>query len=503
MNNIALKNFHIWKNKLKSISKKDFEALLKMNEEIISDSFYKDLSFGTGGLRGKMGLGTNRINAYTIYKATRGVGLYLKTKFNKPSVVIGYDSRNHSQEYAYLSANVFANLGIKTYIFKELIFMTRDTSGKNINLSYRGDGIKSMHIPAILKYIAEQDNKNLGSNAITYTQIWGYEEPENGVELRKCFDLAKEFMGFSDQIQQFITTHSPGFYGLGKKDNVKVYYVYKSNKDYSSVIQENVNVMDIHDKIGILPIVAPIIEEKENELQQMRRNLENLQFTDVDTIFVEGITDKKYLEKAIQLLSKDLHQKISEGTLKIVTREENGCGTSLLCDWAVAWMHFNYKSKAVILLDCDKAGNEAKKKIENAQKEFQKKSFKLKVIQIQPTEDMKIVQAKIQKSLIFEIEHLLSYDFWKKLQQKNWVEVKEVNELVLVYGHLITRDNSLDTIIEDVVENEALKQTIIYWNPKDSKKDKIYEYAEQCCMESDEIFRGFSNTIRKLEKYFL
>ena len=121
MNNIALNNFNIWKNKLKSISNKDFEALLKMDEEIISDSFYKDLSFGTGGLRGKMGLGTNRINAYTIYKATRGVGLYLKTKFNKPSVVIGYDSRNHSQEYAYLSASVFANLGIKTYIFKELI----------------------------------------------------------------------------------------------------------------------------------------------------------------------------------------------------------------------------------------------------------------------------------------------------------------------------------------------------------------------------------------------
>lgn len=388
-------------------------------------------------------------------------------------------------------------------IFKELIFMTRDTSGKNINLSYRGDGIKSMHIPAILKYIAEQDNKNLGSNAITYTQIWGYEEPENGVELRKCFDLAEEFMGFSTQIQQFITTHSPGFYGLGKRDNVKVFYVYKSSKDYSSVIQENVNVMDIHDKIGILPIVAPIIEEKEYELQQMRRNIENSQFTDVDTIFVEGITDKKYLEKAIQFLSKDLQQKIDEGTLKIVTREENGCGTSLLCDWAVAWMHFNYKSRAVVLLDCDEAGNTAKNKINTAKKEFQKKGFKLNVIQIQPTEDMKIVQAKIQKSLIFEIEHLLSYGFWEKIQEKHWVELKEVNELVSVYGHLMTRDKSLDTIIEEVVENEALKQTIIYWNPKDSKKDKIYEYAEQCCMESDEIFTGFSNTIQKLEKNFL
>ena len=121
MNINALNNFNVWKNKLNDISKIDYQELLKMNENNINDSFYKDLSFGTGGLRGKMGLGTNRINQFTIYKATRGVGLYLKTKFNKPSVVIGYDSRNHSREYAYISANVFANLGIKVFIFNELI----------------------------------------------------------------------------------------------------------------------------------------------------------------------------------------------------------------------------------------------------------------------------------------------------------------------------------------------------------------------------------------------
>ena len=121
MNINALNNFNVWKNKLNDISKIDYQELLKMNEDSISDSFYKDLSFGTGGLRGKMGLGINRINQFTIYKATRGVGLYLKTKFNKPSVVIGYDSRNHSREYAYISANVFANLGIKVFIFNELI----------------------------------------------------------------------------------------------------------------------------------------------------------------------------------------------------------------------------------------------------------------------------------------------------------------------------------------------------------------------------------------------
>lgn len=70
-------------------------------------------------------------------------------------------------------------------IFKQLVFMTNDSSGKQIDLSFRGDGIKAMHIPAILKYIAEQDNKLLANSAVPYTPIWGYEEPENGIEMKK------------------------------------------------------------------------------------------------------------------------------------------------------------------------------------------------------------------------------------------------------------------------------------------------------------------------------
>lgn len=388
-------------------------------------------------------------------------------------------------------------------IFKELIFMTQDNSGTDINLSYRGDGIKSMHIPAILKYISEQDNKNLGNNAVPFTSIWGYEEPENGVELKKCFDLANELLEFSTEIQQFITTHSPGFYGLGKKDNVKVFYTYKSDKNYSSILEENIDIMKLHDKIGLLPIVTPMIEEKEQELNRIRNILESVHFADADTIFVEGISDKKYLKKAIELLSKDLQERLDNHTLKIVTREENGCGTSLLCDWAVAWMHFNYSSKAVFLLDNDEAGNIAKKKINESRQQFSKKGFKLSVLQIQPTEDMKVVNSKINNSLIFEIEHLLSYDFWKQLKIKGWVELKEVDELLMVYGKLMVRDKSVESIIDEVVDNIELKETIIFLNPSESKKDQICKYAEEYVSNRNvNAFDGFANTIRRLEKEF-
>ena len=88
----------------------------------LTDSFYKDLEFGTGGLRGIMGVGTNRMNKYTIGRATQGLSNYLlKTYPGKPvKVAISYDSRNNSQAFARLVADVFSANGIHVYLFAEL-----------------------------------------------------------------------------------------------------------------------------------------------------------------------------------------------------------------------------------------------------------------------------------------------------------------------------------------------------------------------------------------------
>lgn len=279
---------------------------------------------------------------------------------------------------------VHENVGLKSEltmpanqmdIFKELVFMTQDESGKDVDLSHRGDGIKAMHIPAILKYIAERDNRNLGSNAVPYTPIWGYEEPENGVEMRKSFDLAEELYGFSPMVQQFVTTHSPAFYEYNGKKSVKVIYVYKDDSSYASTFSEEVEIQELHNRIGLMPIVAPFIEDKQRELAKMQEIVKQMQFADIDTIFVEGKTDKEYLELAICELSHQLEDRIKQQTLRIVTREENGCGTSLLCDWAIAWMHLNYKSKAVFLFDNDSAGLYAKKEVNEAKKKISKEKF--------------------------------------------------------------------------------------------------------------------------------
>ena len=75
-------------------------GLRSMDENEISDSFYRDLAFGTGGLRGVLGAGTNRMNLFTVAKATRGLGRYLKEAFPLPSCAVSFDSRIHSRDFA-------------------------------------------------------------------------------------------------------------------------------------------------------------------------------------------------------------------------------------------------------------------------------------------------------------------------------------------------------------------------------------------------------------------
>lgn len=87
------------------------------------ESFYKDLEFGTGGLRGIMGVGSNRINIYTVGAATQGLSNYLKKEFadlEQIKVVIGYDCRNNSHKFAEISADIFSANGIKVYLFEDL-----------------------------------------------------------------------------------------------------------------------------------------------------------------------------------------------------------------------------------------------------------------------------------------------------------------------------------------------------------------------------------------------
>ncbi|MBE6862188.1 MAG: phospho-sugar mutase [Ruminococcus sp.] len=94
---------------------------IKDDSEAINDRFYRDLEFGTGGLRGVIGAGTNRMNIYTVRRATQGFADYLNQEYDSPSVAVSYDSRIKSDVFAKAAAEVLAANGIKVHIYTELM----------------------------------------------------------------------------------------------------------------------------------------------------------------------------------------------------------------------------------------------------------------------------------------------------------------------------------------------------------------------------------------------
>ncbi len=96
------------------------EGLKRMEESAIEDAFYRDLAFGTGGLRGVIGAGSNRMNVYTVAKASQGLADYLAKRFSTPSAVIGYDSRLKSDVFARVTAGVLAANGVQVHFWPQL-----------------------------------------------------------------------------------------------------------------------------------------------------------------------------------------------------------------------------------------------------------------------------------------------------------------------------------------------------------------------------------------------
>lgn len=147
-----LAQYETWLNAdyIDADSKAELKALQDQDKEI-EDRFYRDLEFGTGGLRGKMGGGTNRMNVYTVRKATQGLANYLKTTYTTQpiKVAIAFDSRNHSAEFAQAAALCLAANGIEAWIFESL----RPTPMLSFAMRYQhcqvGIVLTASHNPAI------------------------------------------------------------------------------------------------------------------------------------------------------------------------------------------------------------------------------------------------------------------------------------------------------------------------------------------------------------------
>ncbi len=122
MNELAERNFERWLNSPR-LSDEEKQELLKMSDQEKDDAFFQNIEFGPAGMRGILGLGTNRMNVYTVKKATIAFALYLLEKFpnaKEAGVVISHDNRHMSREFTLLSSKILNEMGLETYIFDSL-----------------------------------------------------------------------------------------------------------------------------------------------------------------------------------------------------------------------------------------------------------------------------------------------------------------------------------------------------------------------------------------------
>ena len=138
--------YELWLSRVKD--KELLDQLKKMDDKEIEDSFYKDLSFGTGGLRGTIGAGSNRMNAYTVRKASQGLANYLNKNYENPSIVIGFDSRIKSDVFSKCAAKVFSDNGIKVYLWNRLLPVPTVSFGVRYMKASAGVMVTASHNPS-------------------------------------------------------------------------------------------------------------------------------------------------------------------------------------------------------------------------------------------------------------------------------------------------------------------------------------------------------------------
>lgn len=246
------------------------------------------------------------------------------------------------------------------------IFESLEINSGEIPLSRRGDGVKIRHIPLMLRFIAQKLDDLFTRGGVRYTHIWGFEEPENNVEMSAAFAMGDEFLDLiedSDRFQLFLTTHSPIFYRLDQRRPEAVEWLTSHfvSKSGSETVTTTRAPNEVDESMGLMPIVAPYVAEAKKRYDEIGAQLEAVQEIAEQrrpTIFVEGDSDRVVLAKAWQLFSG-----VADDRVNICAGGEAYGGASALRSRSLAWMltvrhrPVADRVKAAALFDNDASGN--------------------------------------------------------------------------------------------------------------------------------------------------
>lgn len=267
-----------------------------------------------------------------------------------------------------ISQGLLSNLGLKsviappedlTELFRSLDFETKNNHDDPYSLTLqKGDGIQMRHIPIILSFLSDHSKADY--------HIWGFEEPENSLELASAWEEACSFLKISSSQnkQVFLTSHSPAFFSL-EEMNSKRFFVSKKIKDgrfrEESILDEIVEgkePSELMSETPLLPIIssymkaqANIIEKLECESKKLKEDIYSSQWP---ILFVEGVSDKMIMEKALKVFIGN------NSNIKVVSCSGTTKMKSLSQDGKVLENIGNEK-KIFVLVDNDKEGRELSK----------------------------------------------------------------------------------------------------------------------------------------------
>ena len=241
-----------------------------------------------------------------------------------------------------------------------------------------------------------------------------------------------------------------------------------------------------------------------NEISKYIDYLKNVCIQPVDMIIVEGITDKKYIETAIDRLKPNLSDRIHNNELAIYANMYNG-GVANINQYLYNRIIYNKnRFKTMVLYDYDIAGIEFKHKAINTVEYSELiKQKKLKLSYIAPSDDLlKIIEICKDKPY-YSIENLLPIEFWKELKKKNLIEKYNIEYIInLIDKRTIFDDFNSNDYINKLNLDNITKDCYFGYKPKDDKKNTILNLALDEAKNNDKFFNGFQNTVNEIYDFF-
>ncbi len=356
-----------------------------------------------------------------------------------------------------LTAQITESLGLNSrlalpkdlsHIFESLDFLSE---GTDISLDARGDGIKARHIPLILKFMADKKRGLQVRGAQPHSFIWGYEEPENNLELASCVEMADQFWNFLDSgiSQILITSHSPVFYNLHRKDGavdrISCHHIFQNTPEEGS--KETRETGDLDERMGTMTLFAPMVQELEDRVRQREVALteaRELARANQRKLFVEGPSDRAIIQKALAVFAPD-----RAGEINVETRDSAGINyvVDMLLSWRSMAKHDHDLARAAGLLDRDDEARKAATDWNRVPKNLESaKCFKLPM----PPHLIPVLRAGFRVPIV--LETLYDREAWEWADQHGHLTNREKQNVIP--SELGNRIFDGDAALEDHLEDD-------------------------------------------------